>query len=160
MIKNERQYKITKAQIEKFAQAVEATTDVKEDDQAQSPLRKLERDAMNSEIANLRRELEEYDLLKSGTLPRITAESLVELPDALIKARIASGMNQKEFADKLGLKEQQVQRYEATGYSGASLARLSDVIYALGVQLRFSIADYGPDSTGDAALVRTSGSAN
>ena len=36
------------------------------------------------------------------------------LPDILIQARIAAGMSQTKLARELGLKPQQVQRYEAT----------------------------------------------
>jgi hypothetical protein len=34
---------------------------------------------------------------------------------------------QRDLADALGVTEQQMQRYEATGYRAASLARLCDV---------------------------------
>jgi len=42
-------------------------------------------------------------------------ESLAELPEALIRARIAVGLTQKGLAGRLGLKEQQVQRYRRRG---------------------------------------------
>ena len=50
-----------------------------------------------------------------------------EIPRMLIKARIAKGLSQKELAERLGLKEQQIQRYEATEYATASLARIREV---------------------------------
>jgi len=40
------------------------------------------------------------------------------------------------LAERLGLKEQQVQRYEATRYSGVTLERLQAVVDALGIQVR------------------------
>ncbi len=46
--------------------------------------------------------------------------SLADLPKALIRARIAAGLSQKEFADRLGMKEQQIQSYEANDYQHAS----------------------------------------
>ena len=45
-------------------------------------------------------------------------------------------MSQKDLAERLGLKEQQVQRYEATEYASASVARVSEVIRALGIRMR------------------------
>ena len=45
-------------------------------------------------------------------------------------------MTQKGLAKRLGVREQQVQRYEATGYAGASLARLQAVADGLGVQIQ------------------------
>jgi transcriptional regulator with XRE-family HTH domain len=69
------------------------------------------------------------------------------MPRALIRARIASGMTQEGLALRLGLKGQQIQRYEATEYESASFARTRKVGQALvsaahaGNSLRF--ADIG-----------------
>ena len=46
-----------------------------------------------------------------------------------------AGLTQKELARRLGLKEQQIQRYEATRYAGASLTRIQAVVEALGVRI-------------------------
>jgi HTH-type transcriptional regulator/antitoxin HigA len=46
----------------------------------------------------------------------------------LIQARIARGLTQKELTQKMGLKEQQIQRYEASSYAKASLARINQII--------------------------------
>jgi len=52
-------------------------------------------------------------------------------------SRIAAGLSQKELAAKLGLKPQQIQRYEAGNYQGAtSLGRVNPILRALGVKLR------------------------
>jgi HTH-type transcriptional regulator / antitoxin HigA len=40
------------------------------------------------------------------------------------------------LADRLGLKEQQIQRYEATDYASASLARVIEISEALGLELK------------------------
>ena len=66
--------------------------------------------------------------------PQIPLDGLgtvAELPANLIKARIARGLSQKDLADRIGLKEQQIQRYEATDYASASLARIKEVVSAL-----------------------------
>jgi transcriptional regulator with XRE-family HTH domain len=63
-------------------------------------------------------------------------DDLAELPRALIQARIAAGLSQRELGERLDLKEQQIQRYEASEYASASLARLLDVVRALKVRLR------------------------
>lgn len=63
-------------------------------------------------------------------------DSFDELPQALVKARIALRLSQKDLADRLGMKEQQIQRYECTDYRSASLSRLHDVVQALGVSVR------------------------
>ena len=48
-------------------------------------------------------------------------------------------MSQKDLASRLGLKEQQIQQYEASEYASASLARVTAVIRALGLSVREDI---------------------
>jgi ribosome-binding protein aMBF1 (putative translation factor) len=74
--------------------------------------------------------------LRSGRRRSLALESIEELPKTLIQARIAAGLSQEELAGKLGLKPQQIQRYEATNYQGASLERVNEILRALGVKLR------------------------
>ena len=81
----------------------------------------------------------EYDALRTRKSPVLSLKSFEELPRALIQARIAVGMSQKDLAQRLGLKEQQMQRYEATDYASASLARVNAVIRALGLQVHETI---------------------
>jgi transcriptional regulator with XRE-family HTH domain len=57
------------------------------------------------------------------------------LPKALIRARIAAGMTQEDLARGLGVKQQQVQRYEATDYRSAGFARILKVVQALGLTI-------------------------
>jgi ribosome-binding protein aMBF1 (putative translation factor) len=92
--------------------------------------------ALQSQLADLRQDLEDYEALRSGRRQVFELASFAELPRALIQSRIALGPSQKELANRLGLKEQQIQRYEATEYAGASLQRVQEVIQALGIQVR------------------------
>jgi len=132
MIKNERQYKITKAQIAKFGSALE---ELNARSGAKSRLRKLEEDALRSQLGELRDEVRQYEKLRSGGPKPIHIDSLDELPRALVEARIVAGLSQKDLAERLHLKEQQIQRYEATDYGSASLTRLKEIAQALGVDL-------------------------
>jgi HTH-type transcriptional regulator / antitoxin HipB len=50
-----------------------------------------------------------------------------DLPKVLSQKRISLGMTQKELAEKLGIKEQMVQRYESNGYESISYHRLTKV---------------------------------
>jgi transcriptional regulator with XRE-family HTH domain len=141
MIKNERQYRITKAQADKFRDALALFSSETKDTQAgvHPVMIEAQRGAMSSQLEELDEQLAEYDALRHGNRSVLQFNSLEELPRALIKARIASGMSQKELADRLGLKEQQIQRYEATDYAGASLDRIRDVVHALGITVREDI---------------------
>ncbi len=134
MITNERQYKITKAQAEKFANALET---VRKQARGQPELHPLlvqaREDAIVSQLADLHAQLAEYEALKTATPPLAELQSVAGLPKALIKARISQGLSQKDLADRMSLKEQQIQRYEATEYASASLARIRAVVAALGI---------------------------
>ena len=132
MIKNERQYKITKSQIAKFEAALDELT---ARSGSKARLRKLEENALRSQLDELRNEVEQFEELRSGGPRPIHIDSFDELPRAFIKARIIAGLSQNDLAERLGLKEQQVQRYEATGYCSASLTRLKEVAKALGVNI-------------------------
>ena len=137
MIKNERQYRITKAQADKFIRALDdLDKQTKNTTQVHPLLQKAQRDALSSQLADLRSEIEEYEVLRSGQRSVLVLDSLEELPQALIKARIASGLSQKALATQLGIKEQQMQRYEATEYAHSSLSRVMDIARTLGIQVR------------------------
>jgi ribosome-binding protein aMBF1 (putative translation factor) len=137
MIKNEREYRITRAQAAKLDQALsDLSAPGGEDDRLHPLLRKAQQDALQSQLDDLREEIAAYEALKSGRQSVISLDSLEELPRALIQARIATGLSQRELAARLGVKEQLVQRYEATEYAGASLARVTEVARALGLHVR------------------------
>jgi len=140
MIRNERQYRITKAQaaksrklLEEFARALPKRPGV------HPRLVRAEREALESQLGDLEGELKEYERLKSGKVKVIAVDSIDALPEALVKARIAVGLTQAQLAARLGMKEQQIQRYEATRYAAASFVRLVAVSRALGVQVRESL---------------------
>lgn len=138
MIKNERQYRISRAQARRFQEALTALQEQAPDDR-HPLLVKAELDAVQSQWEELQADLAEYEDLRSGKQQVLEVASLSELPSALIKARIASGLSQKHLAKLLGLKEQQVQRYESTDYSAANLERLTAVAQTLNVQIREEI---------------------
>ena len=136
MITNERQYRITGRRAADFARAIkefDATSHERTD--VHPRLLRAEREAMNSELAGLREELEEYDRLKAADPPVVAVASLDELADGLIKARIVAGLSQRALAERLELKEQQIQRYEAERYTSASYRRLCEVARALDIRM-------------------------
>ena len=133
MIKNQRQYRITKAQAAKFADAL---SEVLSREGVDPLLAELEANALRSQMNELQQELEVYEALRSGNCGVISVDSFDELPQALVQSRIAMGLSQKELAERLGMKEQQLQRYESTDYRSASMARLREIVEALGVTVR------------------------
>jgi len=97
MIKNERQYRITKAQAEKLHTAIQKFTKTVPR-RVHPVLRKAQLDALKSQVADLQRELAEYERLHSGKRKIVALRSLEELPKTLIQARIARGLSQEELA--------------------------------------------------------------
>ncbi len=63
MIKNDRQYRITKAQAEKFAAAMAELEQSAEADEVHPILRKAQEDALRSQYEDLRAQLDEYEAL-------------------------------------------------------------------------------------------------
>jgi HTH-type transcriptional regulator/antitoxin HipB len=57
----------------------------------------------------------------------------------LIRARIARGLTQRQLAERVGLPEQAVQRYEAADYAGVSFARLVEIADALEVTIHYDV---------------------
>ena len=131
LIKNQHQYRVTKAQLVRLEEALKrartANTSV------QPALHRAMLVGMEAQVAELRQELEEYDSLKNHDV--ITVGSFEELPEVFIKARIARGWTQQQLARKLKLKEQQIQRYESVNYRTVSVGRLLDIADALDIRL-------------------------
>lgn len=134
MIYSDRQYAISESRLGKLRDALAAAQSQRADEAAEQPeLHDVQIDAIKSQIATFEAEVSHYDLLKSGEITFAKAHSLESLPSVLVHARIAAGLSQTDLADRLGMKAQQIQRYEASDYSGASLNKLIDVCEALNV---------------------------
>ena len=151
MIKNERQYRITRAQADRFSEALRSLeTDAAHRSELHPLLLSMQRDALQSQLSDLQAEIREYESLKAGEFAFEQLKGISELPILLIRARIATGLSQRDLADRLGLKEQQIQRYEATDYASASFTRIAEVVSALGIEIDEGVlADQGRASLED-----------
>lgn len=155
MIKNERQYRITKARIGDPAAAIERALQAFPDMSARR--RRAMVEALHSNIESMADEVREYESIRDHGLP-MEAHSLEELPLLLIKARIARGWTQRDLAQALGVAEQQVQRDEAMDYQGTSLTRIANIAKALGVTLVVQPGDsvpVGPPVQAEATIGRS-----
>lgn len=139
MITNERQYRITKAQLKRFEDDI-AAHDARTPNTGVDPrLHQAMRDALASEADELRAQLEHYEQLRNGTITGRDLDSLRDIPTALIEARIAANLTQRALAERLGVAEQQVQRWEATNYAGVGLDRIQDIADAVGSRIRENV---------------------
>lgn len=134
MITNERQYQITRAHVARFEAALSAAKTVAHQ-RTDMRLVAAEHDALASQLGDLREELAEYDHWKASDVSMVKVSSFNELPLGLIRARIASGLTQRDLADRLDLKERQIQKNESECYRTASYQHLRDVADALGVRI-------------------------
>jgi len=132
MIKNERQYRIAKAQAARFEAALKTFGSKSRKDRSTHPkLVQAQKDAIQSQLDSLNGELHEYEELQSGKVPAPDLGYIAVVPRDLIRARIASGLTQKDLAKRLGMAEQQIQQYEAKDYESVSLARIAEIAKAL-----------------------------
>ena len=132
MITNERQFKITKAELARLHAALRELEE-KGRAGASDPADELLKASFVSQIEEFTELTSEYEKLLSDKESRIAVRSFGDLPVALIKARIKMGLTQKDLAERLSVKEQQVQRWEASSYANISFSNLRKVVDALGV---------------------------
>ena len=140
MIKNDRQYRLTKAHVRAFENAITDLGRQPAPPGIDPKLSVIQQRAIESQIEEMTSDVQEYEALKSGKIHAFEAQSLGELPTLLVKARIARGLTHKELAALLKVKEQQVQRWEANDFSGASLETLEAIADALGVALTLQVS--------------------
>ena len=135
MIQNEYQYKLSQSKIKELQEESIELNKIKNDLHPRQF--KIRQNGLQGMMDDILSDIAEYEELK-GHPSIIKIESFNEIPVALIKARIALGMTQKDLAEKLGMKEQQIQRYESNQYSSAGFQRLAEIATALDVKLNDS----------------------
>ena len=132
MIKNEKQYKISK----KLLSEINEDVDRLQKDNSQNPLRiKL----LLASALNMQKEIEQdillYETLKKDKKGILKERLFSELPTLLTEYKIKSGLTQKEFAERLGIKEQQLQRYEADNFKSVTFKNLLRYLDAIGLEI-------------------------
>ena len=85
MIKNERQYRITKAQVDHFSDAIKHV-EASSDSGLDPILRRAQVAALQSQLKDLQDEVLAYEALQAGGAQVVEAESFDEIPSALIRA--------------------------------------------------------------------------
>lgn len=135
MITNERQYRNNKTLIQRFTASLEQMQQSQPPSNVHPRIWQAEQEAIQSQIEELSDDVLAYEKLKSGQVRSFAVDSLEGLPLALIQARIAQGLTQKDLANRLGVREQQVQQDEENLYSSASLRRLRQLAEVLNVEM-------------------------
>lgn len=133
MIRSDREYGHSEAQLAKLRADLKELSRTSIDEQ--SAVGSSAVDALQMQIEDIEREMEEYKDLKAGRLLAFEADELDSVGEMLVKARIARGLTQAELAKELEMSQQQIQRYERDGYQKISLWRMAEIADALGVEL-------------------------
>jgi len=131
MIENHRQYQVAKSQIAKLQTATEMARN--KGDRMDARVYRAMIGGLESQIKEIQAQVEEYESLAGSSELRL--DRVEDLPTLLIRARIARGFTQKELADRLGVRPQQIQKYEKTRYRSASFKRILETMRALRMEM-------------------------
>lgn len=132
MIKNEKQYKITKKKLQGIYEDIARIKDGRELLPAKDRLILVSLMMMQEQMEA---EIEAYDLLKAKPPLLLDERSIDDLPTLLIEFKVQSGLTQKDLSQKIGMKEQQLQRYEAENFNSISFKNLLKILHAMGLEI-------------------------
>ena len=135
MILNQRQYRVTKAQMKRLQKNLELSKEKR--DEMDERIFNAMIAGIKSQISELKDQIKDYEKIQNA---KALNYSLENLPSVLIQARVARGWTQKKLAKKLNVDAQQIQRYEKSNYSSVSLERAIDIFKALDINLKGRIA--------------------
>ena len=128
MIKNEKEYRITQAAAKKFREAYDQFDERPAAHPGVTPrIMQAMKESFLSEWEILQDQLREYEQLQRRRRSKLKVAEMRSLPLELIRARIAAGLTEADLAQRLGLKPQQILRYESDDYAKASFARMLEV---------------------------------
>lgn len=135
MIKNEKQYNTSKKRLAEFELTIASK-------KTKVLPNSIEEGALNSLIHiknDIKEEIKQYESLKHKGIPLKRKVSVAQLPTLLIEHKIAKGLTQKQYSALLGIKEQQLQRYEAENYSSVSFSRLLDYLEKAKIKINLAV---------------------
>ena len=131
MIKNDRQYAVTKRKLAVMEKYLAMGFEVP----VPEIVRETREEQLQDLISELRGEMEEYEKLKSTKPEELEIHSVDDLVAIPLRYRIASHMSVEDFSRKVDVNVRQIHRYEATNYSNASIPTLKRILEKLGIAL-------------------------
>jgi HTH-type transcriptional regulator / antitoxin HigA len=134
MIATERQLQRARAALADLREALQVEQSEALEDVAPE-LAGIARVGIQAQINELDASIAQFEALRTGSLHSLKLTTLLDVPDMLIAARLAAGLNQNELAERLGVSPQQVQKDEAGDYERATIERLHSVAAMLDVRM-------------------------
>lgn len=133
MIKNEKQYKISKRKVRELHDQIDKI----EKDTEENPLRnQLFLITLTTSKNEIEKDIKEYESLRKNKEGVLKGRLVSELPSLITEYKIMSGLTQKELAELLELKEQQLQRYEANGFKSVTFKNLLRFFDLIGLEIK------------------------
>lgn len=135
MIKNEKQYNTTKKKLSELTELINiekllSTTS-------------LQKELYYVSLINIQKQLQteiKIYLKKKRIGIALNKEiSVSRLPQVLIDYKISKKLSQKDFSSILGIKEQQLQRYEMDKYASVSFKRLISFVEKTDLKIMISV---------------------
>ncbi|MEB3281403.1 MAG: DNA-binding protein [Lyngbya sp.] len=139
MIKTQQEYQFTRQLVKEFEQSI-AALEQDENRRSHDPNGwELMKVSLLSQLEKLKSEVAEYYSLishDSFTPIVLTLSEIENLPQILVKARMAAKLSPKELADLAGLTEEKIKHYEDNDYEDASFLEVKFVMNALDIQVQ------------------------
>lgn len=140
MITNEQQYQFPKERVAGFKRALAMLNEPDNELKTKNPFMwQFNIEGLHSFLEDYTAQMQEYEELVNRDSERPIAfeiNSIEQLPRVLIRARIAAKVSQSELADRLGISEKQLQRYENWEYQEATITQLLEISQVLGIQIQ------------------------
>lgn len=121
MIKNKKKLKQSEEQIQKLTELLDKFKD------SESLADKVQYGALECRIEDIQDEIDEYNKIIEFGVNGLEFD-ILDLEKSITSLRLASNYTQKELAEKIGIAEQQIQRYEDQNYLKASFERIIQLI--------------------------------
>jgi Zn-dependent peptidase ImmA (M78 family)/transcriptional regulator with XRE-family HTH domain len=144
LIKNERQLALSKSELAEFRRTLSS---LERKSLPRSPIEDIELQSIRNQVQALESEIGEYESLWGSATEIPALRFFEEIPNALVRARISLGLTQRDLAERIGVAEQQIQRYESEGYQSASIGRIRELIRALGLTPPHSLEEAASNIT-------------
>lgn len=147
MIKNDRQYRISKDWVDKFQQTIASLEKKQQQFDVhhcqQQDWFKLLQESYESHVAVLRSEIADYETLKAHSdrkfsfpTTNLTVDNLAQF---LIQARIAAKISQAELASLAQIPVKKITEYEGNNYETASFLEVIEVAEVLGIKIQQAV---------------------
>jgi len=132
MLKNEKQYKSARAALQKWVSNRDVLKQRVASGEHPAWLLDEESFAIEQTIKQLQADVEEYEETVAGKKqPPLVVMYAEQLPDLLIRWRLHRHWTQRQLADRLGMHENLIQKYESENYGCVSLQTIRKIATVL-----------------------------